>query len=175
VTAIEEEIEQGIQQIIRLANTEVLVIQTPEHKAKIETAVRGVIEAYANSKVAALTQQHERKIPEYPFTFGRMVVDLKHQFFGRPDPSVFVIADPAADEEAGDEKVWIDHYRGHSRIPFKDLRDTNRYQVLGLVDPSRPVYEQLKQAEAELQQQPKGAVQNVLPPEQQSNGGAGDA
>lgn len=89
---------------------------------------------------------------KYPFTFGRMVVDLRHQFFGHLNPSVFIIADPAADEEAGDEDVWTDHTRGHVHIPFKDLHDASSYKVLGFVDNTSPVYEQIQIAEKEFAQ-----------------------
>ena len=66
MTAIEEvsDIERGIRAIIDLANKEVLVIKSPEYKLKVESAVRGVIEAYADKKVTALSQQHEREIVE---------------------------------------------------------------------------------------------------------------
>ena len=86
---------------------------------------------------------------KYPFTFGRMVVDKKHQFMGVTDPSVFVIADMWSKEENGDTEVWVDHYRGHVELSYEELRNTDRYEQLGLVDPTKSVLEQCKQAETD--------------------------
>lgn len=46
----EEAIEYGVQQIIKLANKDILFIKSPEHKEKIEKAVRGIMDAYADQK-----------------------------------------------------------------------------------------------------------------------------
>lgn len=90
------------------------------------------------------------------FTFGRMVVDKRHMFFGKDSPTVFVIADMWADEAekyadgtAGD--VMVDHYRGHHRVKFDDLFVEKWYEPLGFVDPSSDisVHDQCKQAEEE--------------------------
>jgi len=78
------------------------------------------------------------------FTFGRMVVDKRHQFFGKADPEVFVIADMWADEaekyeDGSHGEVMVDHYRGHFRIKFDDLFVEKWYEPLGFVDPSSEI------------------------------------
>lgn len=45
-----EAVEYGVQQIIKLANKDILIIKSPAHKAKIEAAVRGIFDAYADQK-----------------------------------------------------------------------------------------------------------------------------
>lgn len=69
---------------------------------------------------------------EHPFTFGAIVVDLKHQFFGEVSPSVCVVADMWANESEGDEDVWVDHYRGRRKVTFEDLRDESRWKFTGV-------------------------------------------
>lgn len=84
------------------------------------------------------------------FTFGRMVLDKRHKGFGAASPTVFVIADMWSNEYE-DEDVMVDHYRGHFRIKFADLENSEWYQPLGLVDTSKDVHEQCKAAEESIQ------------------------
>lgn len=44
----DEAIEYGIKQLVALANKDILLVKSPAHKSKIEKAVRGIIQAYAD-------------------------------------------------------------------------------------------------------------------------------
>ena len=82
---------------------------------------------------------------EYPFTFGAIVIDLTHQFFGKVNPSACVIADMWADESSGDEETWVDHYRGRFKVKFEELRDKSKWYFTGAyVDTGGDVHEQCK-------------------------------
>jgi hypothetical protein len=83
-----------------------------------------------------------------PIVFGTMLVDKLHMFFGKSAPEVAVVADMWAHEE-DDEDVMVDHFRGHARISYANLRDTNRWAVLGVVDTksNKTVREQCEEAE----------------------------
>lgn len=69
-----------------------------------------------------------------PLTFGTIVIDKLHMFFGHSSPSAFVIADMWANESDGDEECWVDHYRAHVRKTFKELRNEEQYAIVGIVD-----------------------------------------
>jgi hypothetical protein len=80
-------------------------------------------------------------------TFGRIVIDKKHQFFGKSDPIKFVIADTWGNEEDDSEEheIWVDHYRGHLKISYKDLRDPDRFTITDqFINPLKNIQEQLK-------------------------------
>lgn len=82
--------------------------------------------------------------------FGRVVIDLLHQFFGEANPSAFVIADiwSSEDEDGEEHDVWCDHYRGHIRFTYADLRDTERFYITDtIVDCTKDVLEQVKEVE----------------------------
>lgn len=82
--------------------------------------------------------------------FGRVVIDLLHKSFGKSDPSAFVIADMwgSEDDDGEDHDVWCDHYRGHIRFSYKELRDAKRFYITDtIVDCTKDVLEQVKKVE----------------------------
>ena len=82
--------------------------------------------------------------------FGTVIIDKLHQFFGKKDPRACVVASSWENEEEDGEnqEVWIDHYRGHYKETFKNLRDTTRYEVTDkVIDCNKNVYQQIKEIE----------------------------
>ena len=81
-------------------------------------------------------------------TFGRIIIDRLHMFFGKHDPIAFVVADTWGSEkdDGKDHEVWCDHYRGHIKFSYKQLRDKKRFTITDkFVDPNKNIQDQLKQ------------------------------
>jgi len=79
--------------------------------------------------------------------FGTVVIDKLHMFFGNPDPVACLVAScwESEKDDGEDCEVWIEHYRGHYREKFKNLRDTSRYTVTGeTIDINKNITKQLK-------------------------------
>jgi len=60
--------------------------------------------------------------------FGCRLLDLKHQFFGNPDPINCVICDDWSSDE---EDRCIEHYRGRYKETVKNIKDETKYKIIG--------------------------------------------
>lgn len=93
---------------------------------------------------------------EPKIVFGTIIIDKLHHFFGTPNPRACIVASAWESEEddGEDTEVWIDHYRGHFKKTYADLRDKNKWEVLNKrIDPSKNVLEQLEEIESHFQQE----------------------
>lgn len=82
--------------------------------------------------------------------FGTIIIDKLHQFFGKSDPSACVVVDVWSNEQddGEDQEIWIEHYRGHFKKSYADLRDTEKWEILDKkIDTSKNAHDQLKKAE----------------------------
>ena len=96
-------------------------------------------------------------------TFGTIIIDKLHQFFGSPDPVACIVASAWENEkdDGENQEVWIDHYRGHIKRSYADLRDPIKWKILDKkVNPSKNVLKQLKQA-AEEYKKAKTMMENL--------------
>ena len=88
----------------------------------------------------------KKKIKLNSLTFGRIIIDLKHQFFGSIDQIAFVICDTFAAEK-DDKLVRVDHFRANFEIEFAELRNTESFYVTDkFIDCNKNVQEQLADA-----------------------------
>lgn len=80
-------------------------------------------------------------------TFGRILIDKQHMFFGKSDPELCVVADTYYSSDDGiDANIWVDHYRGHLNLKVENLVDEAKYIITDFkVDCSRDVPLQLNE------------------------------
>lgn len=88
-----------------------------------------------------------------PIKFGTILIDKNHIFFGKSDPTACIIASAwfNENEAEADDKVYIDHFRAHFEVSLDKLRDTDRFEVLGVADTTKDVHKQLQDAELKWQ------------------------
>ena len=60
-------------------------------------------------------------------SFGTIIIDKLHQFFGKSDPSACIVVSAWGneDDDGQNQEVYIEHYRGHALKSYADLRDEN--------------------------------------------------
>jgi hypothetical protein len=83
-------------------------------------------------------------------TFGRILIDKKHQFFGTISPMACIVAYAWFSEDDGEDAyIWIDCYRGHIRIEVSELLDKEHYDITDILfDPKKDTHKQLNDIEA---------------------------
>jgi hypothetical protein len=97
-----------------------------------------------------------KTVEKLSLTFGRIVIDKLHRFFGESDPSACVIVGVWSSED-DDKEVMIDHFRGFYEEKYSNLRNPDRYYITNkFVDVNMPILEQLKEAENEYKLQVEG-------------------
>ena len=90
---------------------------------------------------------------KYKIHFGTVIIDKLHQFFGKSNPIACVVSSAweSEKEDGENQEVWIEHYRGHYKETFKNLRNTTRYEVTDkVIDCKKNVLAQLKEIEKNL-------------------------
>ena len=65
---------------------------------------------------------------EKELTFGCIVIDLKHQFFGEKDPHKMTLV-----YDTGDGEYYFDHYRGNPFLIYREdvILNKERFQIIG--------------------------------------------